>query len=184
MTQDHLTRKEEFPLDEAQHLRAEGKSFQTITDTIGWSFAQTRRKLAAASTNGLPPDDKPVDTTVLAILTSTHPSVPHRISASAPPDALERIHEALARLDTRLHAVEISQQLSARPAHSDALVHPIAPERTEPPTWLGRGMHLATDMAEWIDTYAREQRLEKREVVDLALRTLRGLVASEGTTDA
>jgi hypothetical protein len=34
-----------------------------------------------------------------------------------------------------------------------------------------RDIDLATDMAEAVDAYARQHRLEKREVLDLALRT-------------
>ena len=126
---------------------------------------------------------------VAALQDQQRPSASERTdSASTHQDASERVHEALARLEARLQAVEASTlalpPLGALPAHSNASAYRITPERTEPPTWLNRGMHLATDMAEWIDTYARQHRMEKREVVDLALRTLRGLVASEGATDA
>ena len=49
MPQDHRTSKEDFPLAEAKRLRAEGQSIQAVADAIGWSFAQTRRKLLAST---------------------------------------------------------------------------------------------------------------------------------------
>jgi hypothetical protein len=48
MPRDHRTSKEEFPLAEAQRLRQQGQSLKAIATTIGWSFAQVRRKLLAA----------------------------------------------------------------------------------------------------------------------------------------
>jgi hypothetical protein len=48
MPRDHRTSKEEFPLAEAQRLRQQGQSLKAIAATIGWSFAQVRRKLLAA----------------------------------------------------------------------------------------------------------------------------------------
>jgi hypothetical protein len=124
-----------------------------------------------------------------AIESQQRPSAPERTdSASAHQDALQRIHEALAQLNTRLHVVEASTltppPTSALPAHQNAPVHRIAPERTEPPTWVNRGTHLAADMLEAIDTYAQRHRLEKREVLDRALRTFFALVAGEGASDA
>jgi hypothetical protein len=109
-------------------------------------------------------------------------------SASAHQDAFQRIHDALARLDARLHVVETSlppePQANALPAHQNAPAHFIAPERTEPPTWKSQGQQFAADMLEWVDAYARQTRREKREIVDLALRTLRGLVEGKAVRDA
>jgi hypothetical protein len=122
---------------------------------------------------------------VAALQAQQRPSASERTdSASAHPDALERIQEALVQLDTRLHVVEASQERSALPAHSDAPAHRIAPERTNPPRWINRGMHIAADMADFIEIYADEHRLEKREVVDLALRTFRALVREGDRADA
>ncbi len=69
MPRDHRTSKEEFPLSEALRLREQGKSLKTIADTIGWSFAQVRRKLQAAVTsepNELSIVDMPVEVVDLA----------------------------------------------------------------------------------------------------------------------
>jgi AcrR family transcriptional regulator len=124
-----------------------------------------------------------------AIESQQRPSAPERTeSASAHQDALQRIMDALAQLNTRLHVVEASTltppPASALPAHSDAPAQRIAPERTEPPTWVNRGTHVAADMLEAIDAYAQRHRLEKREVLDRALRTFFALVAGEGASDA
>jgi hypothetical protein len=124
-----------------------------------------------------------------AIKSQQRPSACQRTDrAPAHQDASEPIYEALVRLDTRLSALEASafipRPLSTLSAHSDAPAHRLAPECMEPPRWLNRGTHIATDMVEWIDTYARQYRMEKREVVDLALRTLHALVAGEGASDA
>jgi hypothetical protein len=106
-----------------------------------------------------------------AIESQQRPSAPQRIdSAPAHSDTLERIHEALAQLDTRLHVVEASPQLSALPAHSDAPAHHSAPERTEPPTWKSQGQQFAEDTLQRLDHYARQSRREKREIIDAALR--------------
>jgi hypothetical protein len=37
--------------------------------------------------------------------------------------------------------------------------------------WISQGMHIAADMVEFIDQYAKAHGMQKREVVDLALRT-------------
>jgi hypothetical protein len=69
MPQDHRTSKADFPLAEAQRLRAEGKSFQDVADDIGWSQAQTRRYLMGEVTpdgDAPPPEPTtptPADTT-------------------------------------------------------------------------------------------------------------------------
>jgi hypothetical protein len=48
---------------------------------------------------------------------------------------------------------------------------PVAVHRSKEIPWVGRGLQVAADMAEAIEAYAREHRLEKREVLDLALRS-------------
>ena len=121
---------------------------------------------------------------VAALQADHRPSAPERTdSASSHQDALQCIHEALAQLNTRLHVVEASTltppSTSALPAHQNAPAHYSAWERTEPPTWLNRGTHIAADMVGWLDDYARRHRLEKREAHDLALRILRALDSEE-----
>jgi hypothetical protein len=48
MPQHHRWSPVEFPLAEAQRLRAEGKNLYEIAAAIGWSYSHVRRKLAAA----------------------------------------------------------------------------------------------------------------------------------------
>jgi hypothetical protein len=62
--------------------------------------------------------------------------------------------------------VPVSSNLPAIPASQ-----PIAAHRGAPPMWVNRGVQLAADMLEVIDAYAQQHRLEKREVIDLFLRT-------------
>lgn len=66
MPRDHRTSKEEFPLAEAQRLRQQGQSLKAIATTIGWSFAQVRRKLLAADEEHLTstPVTSTLDTTI------------------------------------------------------------------------------------------------------------------------
>ena len=125
---------------------------------------------------------------VAALQADHRPSAPERTdSASSHQDALQCIHEALAQLNTRLHVVEASTltppSTSALPAHPNAPVHRIAPDRTEPPTWVNRGTHLAADMVEAIKAYATEHRMEIREVIDLALRNFFAGVGEEVHAD-
>jgi excisionase family DNA binding protein len=86
---------------------------------------------------------------------TAHPSAPH-----------------LDELNCRLQAVEafvatMRQQPRLFSAPNGApSAHPSAPKRT----WLKRGTHLATDMADALHDYAKQHRLEIREVLDLALR--------------
>ena len=125
---------------------------------------------------------------VAALQADHRPSAPERTdSASAHQDALQRIHEALAQLNTRLHVVEASTltppSTNALPAHPSASAHPITSQRTEPPTWVSRGVHLSTDVVQAINAYAAQYRLEKREVLDKILHTFFAQVA-EGVRDA
>jgi hypothetical protein len=62
--------------------------------------------------------------------------------------------------------IPVNGNLPAIPASQ-----PIAAHRGEPPMWVSRGGQLAADMLEVIDAYAQQHRLEKREVIDLFLRT-------------
>jgi hypothetical protein len=97
-----------------------------------------------------------------------HPSAsPTRFSASG------RIIGIWESLEDRLRAVEAfvaahqqSQRLNASPAHAEAL------QRAEPPERVSQGSHFAADMLPRVKAYMARHRLEKREVVDLALRML------------
>jgi hypothetical protein len=40
------------------------------------------------------------------------------------------------------------------------------------------------DMLAWVDIYARQTRMEKRAIIDLALRTFRALMEGEGGAEA
>jgi hypothetical protein len=62
--------------------------------------------------------------------------------------------------------IPVNGNLPAIPASQ-----PIAAHRSEPPTWVSRGGQLDADMLEVIDAYAQQHWLEKREVIDLFLRT-------------
>jgi hypothetical protein len=119
-----------------------------------------------------------------AIPTSAHSSAPERISALPAHPIASEVDDLKARVATLEAFMAALQERQRITAHSDAPAHPIAPERTEPPTWLNRGMHLAADLAEAIEAYAREHRLEKREVLDLALRTFFAQVGEEVRADA
>lgn len=104
----------------------------------------------------------------LPAIRATLQTAPDRTSA---PD---RTDTALAQLDIRLQVVEAfimaQQQASALPPHPKAPALPSAPQRTDPPVWVSRGTDIAQDMRDAIDAYATRHRLEKREVLDVALR--------------
>jgi transposase-like protein len=63
-----------------------------------------------------------------------------------------------------------ASQSTAMPSQPSA-AHPVAVHRSEQTPWVSRGLQMAAEMAEAVDAYARQHRLEKREVLDLALRT-------------
>jgi hypothetical protein len=121
------------------------------------------KAMASATVNGNLPALRPA-----------HPDAPERISAlpvHSDASGLDDIKSRLATLEAFMAAVQAQQRISALPAHPNAPVHRIAPERTEPPTWVNRGTHLAADMVEAVKAYATEHRMEIREVIDLALRS-------------
>jgi hypothetical protein len=62
--------------------------------------------------------------------------------------------------------IPVNGNLPAIPASQLIAVH-----RSEPPTWVSRGVQLAADMLEVIDAYAQQHLLEKREVIDLFWHT-------------
>jgi hypothetical protein len=70
---------------------------------------------------------------------------------------------------------------SALPVHSSALVQRLAsaPERTEPPVWVGGGTDIAQDMRDRIAAYAAQHRLHKREALDTLLRLAFAVVDQE-----
>jgi hypothetical protein len=64
MPKDHRKSHEDFPLAEAKRLRQEGNSLKQVAAEIGWSFAQTRRKLLnEIQTNSQPTDELPANET-------------------------------------------------------------------------------------------------------------------------
>jgi hypothetical protein len=107
----------------------------------------------------------------------------HLPSASPTPfSASARVIGIWEDLEARLQVVEAfmnahqqSQLLNASPAHPEAL------QRAEPPEWVSQGSHFAAGMLPLIKAYMAKHRLEKREVVDLALRML---FAGEEVRDA
>jgi hypothetical protein len=134
--------------------------------------------------------DVPVETVDLAptsngnlpAIPPAHSDAPERISALPvhyDASELEDVKSRLATLEAFMAAMQAQQRISALPAHPNAPVHRIAPERTEPPTWVNRGTHLAADMVEAVKAYAAEHRMEIREVIDLALRSFFAEVGEE-----
>ena len=67
------------------------------------------------------------------------------------------------RVEARLHPS--NGHLPAIPASQ-----PIAIHRSESIPWVSRGLQVAADMVDAMDAYAARYRLEKREVLDMALR--------------
>jgi hypothetical protein len=64
MPKDHRKSHEDFPLAEAKRLRQEGNSLKQVAAKIGWSFAQTRRKLLEEiQPNSQPTDELPANNT-------------------------------------------------------------------------------------------------------------------------
>ena len=77
---------------------------------------------------------------------------------------------ALQRVEVVLEAFMAAQQSTQRTLSASA--HSDAPQRAEPVEWISQGSHFAADMLPRIKAYMARHRLEKREVVDLALRRL------------
>jgi hypothetical protein len=180
MPRDHRISKEDFPLAKASTLRQQGLSYHAIAAKIGWSFAHTRRMLMAIPTNGdhSAPTTLPQRVEVIGEPVSepsAHQNAPERISASERIDsALLRDHESrLSVLEAFIGTLQQQPHLASAsdaPQRISASAHSNALQRIEPPVWVNRGTHLAADMIERIKAYAREHRLDMREVLDLALR--------------
>jgi hypothetical protein len=139
--------------------------------------------------------DVPVETVELAptsngnlpAIPSAHSDAPERISALPmhyDASELDDLKSRLATLEAFMAAVQAQQRISALPAHPNAPVHYIAPERTEPPTWKSQGQQFAEDTLQRLDQYARQSRREKREIIDTALRAYLPPMASEEVPDA
>jgi hypothetical protein len=94
-----------------------------------------------------------------------------------PVSAPERTDSAiLTDHESRIAVLEIFMSALQRQAHFTSVPERIstsapqnALERTSPPVWVNWGTHLAADMVEAIDAYAAQHRLEKRQVLELAL---------------
>jgi hypothetical protein len=174
MTQDHRSSRAEFPLANAQRLHAEGQSLHAIADAIGWSFAHTRRKLAASAQDPTHNGHLPA---IPAAPSSAIPSQP--IALVLPPLAseLDDLKARVATLEAFMAAMQAQQRTIAIASQ------PIAIHRSEAIHWVSRGLHVADDMLAAVDAYAREHRLDKREVVDLALRTFFAQVDAEVAHD-
>jgi transposase-like protein len=81
-----------------------------------------------------------------------------------------------------LPATTASQSI-AMPSQPSA-AHPVAVHCSAQIPSVSRGLQMAADMAEAIEAYARQHRLQKREVLDLALRTFFAHVGEEVRADA
>ena len=165
-----------FDLVEAQRLRAQGISYEKIAAELGSSFGTVYRALNA-------PPQEPSNGNLPAIRPA-QPSAPQRISALPVHPSASTLddHEArLATLEAFMAVWQASQRITVHPSAS---VHPIASQRTEPPTWVSRGMHISTDVLASIEAYAVRYRLERREVVDRILHTFFAEVGQEGRADA
>jgi transposase-like protein len=76
-----------------------------------------------------------------------------------------------------------ASQSTAMPSQPSA-AHPVAVHCSKQIPWVSRGLQMAADMAEAIEAYTRQHRFEKREVLDLALRTFFAQVGEEVRADA
>jgi hypothetical protein len=79
---------------------------------------------------------------------------------------MDELRARVATLEAFMAVVQ-SEHRSASPPI--AISQPIAAHRDGP--WVSRGLQMAPDMLASIDAYAAKHRLEKREVLDLALRS-------------
>jgi hypothetical protein len=135
MPRDHRISKEDFPLAEAKQLYQQLQSYQKVADTIGWSFAQTRRKLQAAVTSE-PNEPTIVDTPVkpveLAPTNNGRPASLQRVEIIGEPVTPEtsavlrsaaQTHNDLTDLAARVasleaHQREVDAHLAALQAHA------------------------------------------------------------------
>jgi hypothetical protein len=121
-----------------------------------------------------------------AIPTPSHPvAVPSQpIAVASQPIAVDvdDLKGRVAILEAFMAAMQAQQCIVAMPSQPIA-AQPVAVHRSEQIPWVSRGLQMATDMAEAIDTYATEHRLEKREVLDLALRTFFAQVEGDRAPD-
>jgi hypothetical protein len=123
MPRDHRISKEEFPLAEAQRLYQQLQSYQKVADAIGWSFAQTRRKLQAAvisepneptpTSNGRPTSLQRVELVGEPVTPET--SAVLRSAAQTSHD-LTDLAARVARLEA--HRREVDAHLAALQAHA------------------------------------------------------------------
>jgi hypothetical protein len=153
-----------------EKLRAEGKTYRAIAELLSSNYTAVYRAHHAPPANGVP-------TTRDRQLPAIRPSQPiavHRIDSAVPSQPIASAVDDLTARVATLEAFMSAMQAEHRSlSQSIALVSPsIAIHRSEPPTWVSRGLQVATDMLSAIDAYAIRHRLEKREVVDLALRRL------------
>jgi hypothetical protein len=144
---------------------AQGISDTAFARSIGLSqpaFAHRKKKRhleeAAHRDNGHLPAIRP-----------SQPIATQRISVlSAQPIASE-VDDLKSRVAT-LEAFMAAMQAEHRSAAQSIAAQPIAVHRNESIQWVSRGLQVTANMLAAIDTYAQQHRLEKREVLDLALR--------------
>lgn len=114
---------------------------------------------------------------------ATHRNEPVQALAIPSPSIAADVDTLKSQVDTLwafMEAMQAQQRIIAMPSQPIAS-QPIATYRSEQIPWVSRGFQVATDMADAIDTYARDHGLWKREVLDLALRRF---FAAEGGGDA
>lgn len=104
---------------------------------------------------------------------ATHRNLSHSIAVPSRFIAtdLNAIHSRLSVLEAFMGAMQAQQHLIAAPSQSVAI------RRTGPTTWVSQGMQIAEDMLNAINLYALEHRQQKREVLDLALRSFFSVLA-------
>ena len=170
-----IPQKPKVDLQEVYRLIDAGHSQGAVSRQLGCTQSYISRVLKARRNNGN-----------LPAIPAAHSDAPERISALPVHYDASELEDVKSRLDTLeafMSAMQAQQRISALPAHPNAPVHRIAPDRTEPPTWVNRGTHLAADMVEAIKAYATEHRMEIREVIDLALRNFFAGVGEEVHAD-
>jgi hypothetical protein len=115
-----------------------------------------------------------------AIPVSQSIAVPSPHIAVASPSIAADMDELRARVASLEAFMAVVQSEHRSASQSIAISsQPIAAHRDGP--WVSRGLQMAPDMLEAIDAYATRHRLEKRAVLDLALRHFFSHVGEEAT---
>jgi hypothetical protein len=154
----------------------QGQSLRAIARRYGRSYPTVRRAYLRAIGNGhLPAVSAPPPIAI--------PSQPVAMPSQPIAMKVDELKTRVATLEAFMAAMQAQHRITAMPSQSVAS-QPVAVHRSQEIPWVSRGLQVAADMAEAIETYARKHQLKKREVLDLALRSFLAQVAGEGGADA